>query len=109
MNLEKTGSLITFTEDHLKELEEISALHYTVKQIAMYFDVSALLLQKEIDDTESNIHYHYHRGQLVAQSKIDRANLQAAQTGNITATIRYDKRFKEIKYQQAKERILRGS
>lgn len=109
MSSENNGFLTTFTEDHLSELEDLSALNYTVRQIAMYFDVSPVLLQKEIEDTDSKIHYHYHRGQLVAHAQIDRANLQSAKTGNITATLRYDKRSKEIKYQQAKERILRGS
>jgi hypothetical protein len=109
MNSEKNGSLMKFTEDHLNELEDLAALNYSVKQIALYFDIPPGYLQNEINDPDSVIHYHYHRGQLVAHATIDRANIQSAKTGNITATIRYDKRSKEIKYQQEKERILKGS
>lgn len=108
MNSENDGLLTKFTDEQLKELEDLSALNYSIKQIAMYFDIPPRLLYHEFEQEDSVLKYHYNRGQLVAQAQIDQANLQSAKTGNITAMARYDRKAKENKYQQAKDRILRG-
>ncbi len=108
MNSEENGLLTKFTDEQLNELEDLAALNYTIRQIAMYFDIPPKQLYQEFENDDSVLKYHYLRGQLVAQAQIERANLQSAKTGNATATARYDKKYKENKYQQAKERILRG-
>lgn len=108
MNSESGGLSERFTEEQFKELEDLAALNYTIRQIAMYFDIKPMEMYQEFNLPDSKIKYHYDRGQLVAQAQIDLANLQAAKTGNITAIERYDKKAKSIKYQQAKERIFKG-
>lgn len=108
MNSEKGGLSEKFTDEQFKELEDLAALNYTIRQIAMYFDINPMEMYKDFNDPESKIKYHYDRGQLVAQAQIDLANLKSAKTGNITAIERYDKKTKSVKYQQAKERIFKG-
>lgn len=98
-----------FTADQLKVIEDLAALNYTIKQVAIYFDVDPAELYKSFEEKDSLIAYHYNRGQLVAQAQIDMANLDSAKKGNITAIERYDKKAKSIKYQQAKDKIFKGS
>lgn len=95
-----------FTEEQIEEIESLAGLNYTVKQIAMYLDISPVDIQEEFEDPESEFRYHFDRGQLVAQATIDKANLESAKKGNITAIQRYDKKFNKNRIRQAKERIF---
>lgn len=97
---------MNFTEDQIKDIEQLAGLNYTVRQIALYLDVNKYALQHEFENTESVFRYHYNRGQLIAQAEIDKSNLQSAKSGNITAMIRYDKKNKENALRIAKERIF---
>ena len=109
MNSKKSALSAKFSAENYKELEELAALNYSIRQIAMYFNVNPAEMYREFDDPNSEIKYYYERGQLVAQANIDRANLKSAMTGNISAIERYDKKTRQIRYQQAKARILKGN
>lgn len=95
-----------FTEEQVNEIEDLAAVNYTIRQIAMYLDIPLCDITSEFDNPESEFRYHYERGQLIAQFKIDKANLDSAKKGNITAQQRYDKKVKENRLRQAKERIF---
>lgn len=95
-----------FTDEQIKEIESLAGINYSVKQIAMYFDMDQKELQVEFEIPDSEFRYHYDRGQLIAQAEIDKANLESAKKGNITAQQRYDKKIRELRIKQAKERIF---
>lgn len=101
-----TGLQMQFTEEQLKEIENLAALNYSVRQVAMYFNLKISDLFDEYQDNDSAFRYHYDRGQLVAQAQIDAATLDSAKKGNITAALRYDKKARENKLSQAKNRIF---
>jgi hypothetical protein len=98
-----------FDEKQKSEIETLAALNYTVKQIAIYLDVPAYLLYQEFANEDSVFRYHYERGKLSAQVKIDKANFELAKIGNSFATMRYDKKEKDARAKEAKHRIFGSS
>ena len=95
-----------FTDSQKSEIEVLAALNYTIKQIALYLDVPAKDLYKEFENEESEFRYHYERGKLSAQLKIDKANFKLAETGDKFAISRYDKKQKEARSKEARNRIF---
>ena len=79
------------TPSQFKDIEQLAAINYSVKNIAMYLDVDAKLFQKEFSLTDSKIRYHYERGKLVTQAEIDKANLKRAKDGNMTSIQQWKK------------------
>ncbi len=82
-NLERKQ--ISLSENEYTEVENMAGLNYTVKQMAMYLDVSPTGLQKEFDNPDSELRYRYDRGKLIAQTAIESANQKNAKEGNTTA------------------------
>ena len=97
---------MTFTEKQRNDIEKLSAINYSVKQVAIYLNLDAALLQHEYEDEESEFHYHYTRGMLVAKAEIDMATLESAKKGNISAMQRYDKQVSQNKIDQIKREIF---
>lgn len=97
---------MNFTDEQHKEIEQLAGLNYNIRQMAMYFEIDTDSLSEEFNNPNSMFRYHYDRGQLLAQAEIDKANLESAKKGNITAMQRYDKKTKETALRQAKERIF---
>jgi len=97
---------MTYTEKQLEEIENLSGLNYTFKQIAMYLNVSLVGMIDDYNDPQSEFRFHYDRGQLMASAQIDQSNLESAKTGNISAQQRYDKRQRENMLRKAKARIF---
>lgn len=95
-----------FTDEQIKDIEDLSAINYSVRKIAMYLDIPAGKIYMEYNNPESEFRYHYDRGKLVAQALIDKANLESAKKGNISAIQQYRKKYNENKLQEAKERIF---
>ncbi len=79
------------TTENYEEIEKLASLNYTVRQIAMYLKVSLSELQKEFEDKESKFRYHYQRGKLISQAKIDMKINESAQGGNMTAMQQFEK------------------
>ena len=86
------------TPAQLREIENLAAINYSVKQIAMYLDLDFKAFQKAFtistDDPDykaGHIRYHYDRGQLMAQAEIDKANLKRAKDGNLTSIQQWKK------------------
>lgn len=74
-----------------QNIEQLAAVNYQVKQIAMYLDVDPKEFQREYSDPDSKVRWHYDRGRLVAQAEIDKANLKRARDGNLTSIQQWKK------------------
>lgn len=104
--LTKTQYHIDFTEEQYKEVEELAGLNYLVKQIAMYFDVNAALLQKEFDKEDSRFNYHVKRGKLFSRTLVERKNLNSAKDGNTTSIQIFRKMAEENRLNQLKNELF---
>ena len=97
---------MNFTDDQKKEIEQLAGLNYTIKQIALYFAIDAIKLQKEFEIPASQFRYHFDRGRLIAQSEIDMQSLSLAKGGNITAMQRLDKIRKSKQFEIIRDQTL---
>lgn len=95
-----------FTEEQLSQVKTFAALNYTVRQMALCFDMSIDLLYIEYNDELSEFRKAYETGKGSATYKIDAANYENAIKGSIQAINRYDKQVRENKISAAKERIF---
>lgn len=74
-----------FTEEHYQKIEDMAALNYTFRQIAMYFDIALQEVLNRYANEESQFHYHYERGKLLKSIDVDSELLKKAIEGNLTA------------------------
>lgn len=98
--------MIEFTEKQLTNIENLARLNYTIKQIAVYLGFDPEDIYEEYRDKNSQFRKMYDQGQMTVQIQIEKANLDAAISGNITAIQRFDKKQRENKIKEAKERIF---
>lgn len=70
------------TPSQYKDIEQLAAINYSLKQIAMYLDVDEKQFTNAFHVQDSKIKYHFDRGLLMAQAEIDKANLKRARDGN---------------------------
>jgi len=98
-----------FSKEQIEQIEDLAALNFTFKQVAMYLDIPIELFYTLYNEKDSELRYHFDRGQLLAKAHIDMSMLDSAKKGNITAQQLYDKRAKQNKLDEAKERIFRSS
>jgi hypothetical protein len=77
---------LSLTEEVILELENLSALDYSLEQMAMYFDTDKIFFIQAALDVESKIYYHLQRGKLMAAAKEQLALLQDAEKGSVTAS-----------------------
>ncbi len=94
------------TPAQFKEIEQLAAVNYSVKQIAMYLDVDLKAFQKEFSNPDSKIRYHYDRGLLVTQAEIDKANLKRARDGNLTSIQQWKKDANHQKLENLKKKVF---
>ena len=90
LKLLNTGKM-EFTEEQIQCIEELSGLNYTIKQVAMYFNLPAEDIYAEYENSDSQFRYHYDRGQLFNQAQVGKKLLEGAKNGNITAASIYHK------------------
>ncbi len=82
---------MNLNEDQITELETLSGCNYTLKQVAMYFNLPYKEVMAAYQDEKSTLRYHYDRGKLIVQAQIDIQATSSAQNGNLTAMQRLDK------------------
>jgi hypothetical protein len=99
---------LTFTEDELLELEKLSALGYTVAQMAMYFKRDFKSFEKAALDPESVISYHVARGELMSLANEQMHILLAAEGGNISASQQLANIKRNRGFKISKEEIFAG-
>lgn len=87
--------------------EELAAIGYSPEKLAMYYDVNKLEFMYYYMLQDSELEYHYNRGQLVAQAKEGLGMLQDADT-NTTQAQRLDKLRKKVEFQNARDEIIYG-
>jgi len=100
---------MTFTDEQIKEIERLAAINYTVKQIALYLDVIPWQLQREFDNRESTFRYHYDRGRLISQAKIDMALLESAEKQNMTAISQFEKIRTLRHFENLRDQLIYGN
>lgn len=100
------------TPAQLREVENLAAINYSIKQIAQYLDVDYKLFQKSFtistedpDYRQGNVRYHFDRGVLMAQAELDKANLRRAKDGNISSLQQWKKDATAQKLQNLKRQV----
>lgn len=90
--------LYPLSEETVSELLRLSALGWSIKDIAMFFDFDLRLFKLEADNPHSEIAYNIKRGKLVLRANIDIKIATSAENGNITAIQQLAKLMKEKRY-----------
>lgn len=99
---------MVFSEEISKEIETLAGTGYSIKQIALYLDVSFVALQDEYNDPGSAFRHLYDRGILLKHAERDLALSTSAKAGSVTAVQILEKRMEERRLQQFKEKLLNG-
>ena len=80
------------------ELQRLSALGYSVRDMAMYFDFDYGQFKSEADNPDSEIAYNIKRGKLILRANVDMRISESAENGNITAVQQLAKSLREKNY-----------
>ncbi|MDD4375074.1 MAG: hypothetical protein PHG67_14275 [Bacteroidales bacterium] len=99
---------MTFTDEQIKEIENLAGINYTVRQIAMYFDISAAMLQREYENPDSIFRYHYDRGRLVSQAKIDMALQESAEKQSLSAIQQLERVRQNRRFENQRDQLIYG-
>ena len=85
-------------DETVLELQRLSALGYSLKDMAMYFDYDYSQFKTEADNPDSEIAYNIKRGKLVLKANVDMVTAVSAENGNITAVQQLAKSMREKYY-----------
>ena len=85
-------------EETVQELQRLSALGYSVRDMAMYFDFDYGQFKTEADNPDSEIAYNIKRGKLILRANVDMRISESAENGNITAVQQLAKSLREKNY-----------
>ena len=85
-------------DEIVKELQRLSALGYSVRDMAMYFDFDYGQFKSEADNPDSEIAYNIKRGKLILRANVDMRISESAENGNITAVQQLAKSMREKNY-----------
>lgn len=96
---------MNFSEENREEIERLSALDYTLEDMAMYLDVSFPAFKAEADNPESVVAYHIKRGKLIVSANYQMNILASAEAGNITAMQQLAKILREREFKDALKSI----
>lgn len=99
--MENKPEVISLSLGEQETLEQLSALGYSLREMAMYFKVSYPLFRKEALTKGSDIQYHIERGILTMKANASIQLLSSAESGNITAIqqltkIQKDREYKDL-------------
>lgn len=85
-------------DETVLELQRLSALGYSVRDMAMYFDFDYGQFKAEADNPDSDIAYNIKRGKLILRANVDMRISESAENGNITAVQQLAKSMREKNY-----------
>ena len=85
-------------DETVLELQRLSALGYSVRDMAMYFDFDYGQFKSEADNPDSEIAYNIKRGKLILRANVDMRISESAENGNITAVQQLAKSLREKNY-----------
>ena len=94
------------TDKQKADIEMMGAINYTIKSVALYLGFDQDDVVREFADTDSDLRYHYERGQLMAQADIDLEVMKNAKDGNLTATQIYKKSEKQNRLNNLKHELF---
>jgi len=94
--------------EQYEELESLAALGYTLTECANYFKIHGNAFIKIYADEESQLHYHYERGKLVAKAETEIKLLESAKSGNLTAQLMLRKALQEREFIGMRNKCLNG-
>lgn len=94
------------TDKQKADIERMGAINYSIKRIALYLGFNTNDVMKEYQDEESDLRYHYERGQLMAQTDIDTEVMKSAKDGNLTATQIYKRSEKQNRLNNLKNELF---
>ena len=95
-------------DEEFVELEKLSAMGYTIGQMAMYFNKKEKDFADDAADDETKIAYHIARGKLVSLAQEQMNILTAAEGGNISASQQIANIRRTRGFQISKEEIFNG-
>jgi hypothetical protein len=94
------------TDKQKADIERMGAINYSMKHVALYLGFNPDVVLREYQDEESDLRYHYERGQLMAQADIDTEIMKSAKDGNLTATQIYKKSEKQNRLNNLKHELF---
>lgn len=97
---------LNLTQEQLEQVENLAPLNYTPEKIAIYLGVNFNEFLEEFNDSESQVHYHYTRGILVAQADADMKLVADARAGNYTAYTVWKKESRFTKIDNLKKKVV---
>ena len=86
------------SEETVAELQRLSALGYSLREMAMYFDYDYNQFKAEADNPDSEVAYNIKRGKLILKANVDMRIAESAENGNITAVQQLAKSMREKNY-----------
>lgn len=98
--------MIILEEDQLKQVEQMSALNYTIHLIAKKLKVSVDKLYTAFNTEGSDFREAYERGKLKIKLEKEKQLLNQIKEGSVTAIQIHDKREEEARIAEAKYRIF---
>lgn len=85
-------------DETIQELQRLSALGYSLRDMAMYFNFDYRQFKAEADDPDSEVAYNIKRGKLILKANVDMRTAESAENGNITAVQQLAKSMREKNY-----------
>jgi hypothetical protein len=92
----------------VSQIENLAAINYTVRQIAMYLKVSINELYREYNNKDSEFRRHFDTGKLFSQAKIDMQIVKSAEGGNATAMQMYEKTRAARHFENERDNLIYG-
>lgn len=77
---------ITLSPEEYEQLEQLSALDYSIDNMAMFFDRNKIAFRAAAADENSTIAYHIARGKLVSAAQESMSILKNAEGGSVSAS-----------------------
>lgn len=87
-------------------IEQMAAMNYTVKYIAIYLDLDEDLVNQEFLNSGSELYRRYQKGRLQSSYEINHKLDHAARGGNITAMQQFERHKKTVQMENLKEKYF---
>lgn len=96
----------TLTTEQVRTLQELGALEWSPRDIAIYMEYDVAQFTTEYNDPDSNVSLAITRGRLMALAEISKATLAAAKAGDIPSIEQLEKARREKSFTASKLAIF---
>jgi hypothetical protein len=90
---------MTFDAEQCEDIERMAATGFSLKEMAMYFDVPLNAFKSDAQNPDSKLIFHLERGKLTVKMNASIALIQLAESGNVTAAQQLAKMQRDKEYQ----------